>query len=161
MKKVKIETEIEEYLSIDDLKSDDRELLRKAQAVGANAYAPYSEFKVGAALKLENGEVVLGSNQENASFPHGMCAERVALFAAGAAHPDIAVKTIAIVSSSKNKDYMEPAMPCGGCRQSIVEYEMRHRQPVRLILKGDGDKVVIVPEAGHLLPLHFNFPPKA
>ena len=113
------------YGSEQELTPEDRSLLQKAREVREGAYAPYSGFKVGAALLLESDEIVVGSNQENASFPSGLCAERVAVFQAGARFPDIPIKSIAITASGRVAKLSIPAAPCGNCRQSMLEYETR------------------------------------
>lgn len=157
MKEIKIETKVFEYESADELELEDRKLLQEARKAAANAYAPYSEFKVGAALLLTNGEIVKGCNQENASYPNGLCGERVAMYAAGANFPGITIKAIAIATESRDKKSREVATPCGECRQTLSEFELRQKQPIKLILAGDAEKVLIVEEGGSLLPLSFKF----
>lgn len=132
------------------------ELVEEAKAASRDSYAPYSQFHVGAALRLANGVIVRGSNQENAVFPVTCCAERTALYAAGAQYPDVAVTDIAI-AVWREKDGLflaTPASPCGMCRQHLVETEQRHGHPIRVILYGTAETYVLE-SARHLLPLTF------
>ena len=145
----------EVYDSIDDLKEEDAMLLSKAREVTNDAYAPYSNFHVGAIARLENGQTVTGSNQENASFPVGLCAERVLLSASSSLFPNIPISTIAISYHNINGQSNHPISPCGVCRQSLLEYETRVNHPIRLILGGMEGKVYIIEQAGMLLPLSF------
>jgi cytidine deaminase len=144
-----------EFDSPEELPGCDRELLSKATEALANAYAPYSHFMVGAAVRMENGQVVTGSNQENMAFPSGLCAERVALFAAVTANPNIPVEAIAITARSPGFSVSEPVTPCGACRQSMIEYEMHFGRKIRLILRGESGKILVIDGAGSLLPLAF------
>lgn len=138
-----------------ELQLPDRELLEKAKEAIAGSYAPYSRYHVGAAVKLANGQVIGGSNQENMSFPAGLCAERVAIFAATSAFPGIPVAAIAISALSDDFEVTEPVPPCGMCRQAIVEYEMKFNNKIRLILGGQSGKIFIFHGVGLLLPLAF------
>jgi cytidine deaminase len=132
----------------------DQELVLAARKTSENAYAPYSKFKVGAALLLENGEIVEGNNQENADFTDGLCAERVAIYYAHSKYPEVAVKSLAV--SAQNEDGLTdgPAQPCGSCRQVLVETEVRFNQPIRMILDG-AKKIMILENAEDLLPFAF------
>jgi cytidine deaminase len=145
----------EVYDSIEQLTEQDAWLLQEAREVSQNAYAPYSNFQVGAVAKLINGEIVAGSNQENASYPAGLCAERVLLSSVASLYPKIAVESIAISYRSTVVESDHPITPCGICRQSLQEYEERVKQPIRLILGGMEGKVIIIPKASMLLPLSF------
>ena len=145
----------EVYLSSDDLSEQDSWLINEAREVTANAYAPYSNFNVGAVAKLANGEIVAGTNQENASYPVGLCAERVLLSSVATLYPRIAIDTIAISYNNNNGDSNHPISPCGICRQSLVEYEERTKQPIRLLLSGMEGKVYVIQQSGYLLPLSF------
>jgi cytidine deaminase len=148
-----------EYLSYPDssaLSSEDLQLLEEARTVTARAYAPYSRFNVGAVIKLANGEIIRGTNQENASYPAGICAERVALSAASSVHPGIAVDTIAISYHNLNGDSDTPISPCGICRQSLTEQENRQHSAVRLIMAGQTGPVYIIQTAKHLMPFAFS-----
>lgn len=141
---------------LDELPVADRSLLESAKAMTTNAYAPYSQFNVGAALRLANGKVVEGSNQENAAYPSGLCAERVAIFAASSQYPEITVEAMAIAVSTKKFDVNEPLSPCGGCRQVLMEYRHRQKSPMRIILAGTGNIVWIFEDVSALLPFSFN-----
>jgi cytidine deaminase len=141
---------------LEELGPADRALLEAAKAMTANAYAPYSQFFVGAALRLENGKVVEGSNQENAAYPSGLCAERVAIFAASSQYPGMTVEAMAIAVSTKKFDVSEPLSPCGGCRQVLMEYRHRQKSPMRIILGGTGNTVWVFEDVCSLLPFSFN-----
>lgn len=143
------------YESIDDLNNEDAELLREARKVTQFAYAPYSNFKVGAFAKLLNGESVSGTNQENASFPAGICAERTLMSTASSLYPGIGIKTIAISYNNLNGRSDKPISPCGICRQSFVEFQERTKNPIRIILSGLEGNVQIIENAADLLPLVF------
>ncbi|RRQ47429.1 cytidine deaminase [Maribacter algicola] len=154
--KKKIGFDIIIYDSFEELEESDRRLLERSVAARNNAYAPYSNFQVGAALELENGEIVTGNNQENASYPSGLCAERVAVFYAGAKFPNMAIKSLAISVISKNNEVLEPAAPCGNCRQSLFEYEYRQKSPIRILMMGAKGKVVECSSVADILPLGFD-----
>ncbi len=143
-----------EFNSVSELAEADRELVFAAREASENAYAPYSGFHVGAALLLENGVVVKGNNQENADFTDGLCAERVALFYANANYPQEKVVAMAISASNSNGLLVQPAQPCGSCRQALVETETRFRHPIRLILDS-ASKIMVVEKAESLLPFAF------
>lgn len=153
--KLSIVTEFEVYNSAADLPKKEAELLLEAQKMVKSAYAPYSEFHVGAAVLLENGKIVTGNNQENAAYPSSLCAERVAIFYAGAQYPNVAVKAIAISVKSKNVVIKEPLSPCGGCRQVIAEYENKFEKPIRIIMSGEKGQIYIAKSIESLLPLMF------
>src|SRR6188508_1372094 len=125
MKNVEIVCRLTEFETSNQLNAEDQKLLGKARETVQNAYAPYSNFYVGAAVLLDNGVTVIGNNQENASYPLGLCAERVAIFAASAQYPGIAIKSIAITARSNQFVIDKPIAPCGACRQAIAEYEHR------------------------------------
>jgi cytidine deaminase len=145
----------EVYNSVEALSEPDSLLLQKARTITAQAYAPYSQFKVGAAAKLANGQIVTGTNQENASYPTGICAERVLLSAIASLFPNMAINTIAISYNNTNGQSNHPISPCGICRQSLTEYEQRVKQPIRIILSGMEGEVYIIQKASQLLPLFF------
>ncbi|HTE13302.1 MAG TPA: cytidine deaminase [Chitinophagaceae bacterium] len=145
----------EVYNSIDDLNKEDAWLLQHAKETSKAAYAPYSNFQVGAAARLLNGEIVKGTNQENASYPVGICAERVLLSTAAMLHPQVPITSIAISYRSNTLKSDHPIAPCGICRQSLQEYEQRVHNPIRLILGGMDGKVIIIEKASMLLPLSF------
>lgn len=143
-----------EYNNITELPHEDQKLVLKAREASKKAYSPYSKFNVGASVLLENGEVILGNNQENAAFPSGLCAERVAMFYANATYPDSPIIAIAISASNKNGLLDEPASPCGSCRQSLAESEMRFKNAIRIILDGK-KKVQVLQGIESLLPFVF------
>jgi cytidine deaminase len=157
MKKEELSFSFEVYRSIEELKEDDAELLHRARNATNNAYAPYSNFFVGAVAKLKDGSIVSGANQENASFPAGICAERVLLSSVSSQCPGIAIETIAISYDNRNSEAEnnKPVSPCGICRQTLVEYEQRQQHPIRLILGGMEGEVYIIEKASSLLPLSF------
>ena len=155
MKENKYEFQYEVYDDISQLTEQDAWLLTEARAVTEQAYAPYSNFHVGAVAILENGEVVAGTNQENASYPVGICAERVLLGSVATAHPKVPIKSIAISYNSEEVKSDHPISPCGMCRQALLEYETRLKKPIRLILGGMEGKVFIIKTASLLLPFAF------
>ena len=138
------------------LDPEDARLLEAARKATRHAYAPYSKFRVGAALRLSDGSIISGSNQENASFPAGICAERVALSAASAVSPGLAVTALALTYINELAASSRPISPCGICRQTLAEYELRFEQPIRLILGGATGEIFIFNQATDLLPLAFN-----
>jgi len=145
----------EVYDSAEDLAEEDAFLLNKARIATADAYAPYSHFRVGAAARLQNGEIITGTNQENASFPAGICAERTLLSVAASRYPGMAVNTLAISYDNEHGPSNRPISPCGICRQSLQEFEQRTGGPMRLILGGQEGKIFVIPRASVLLPLAF------
>lgn len=155
MKKEEYSFEFDVYNSIEELNEKDAWLLNEARGITVAAYAPYSNFNVGAVAKLANGEIVAGTNQENASYPVGICAERVLLASASTLYPNIAIDTIAISYNNNNGESSHPISPCGMCRQTLSEYEERVKQPIRLILSGMEGKVILIEKSSNLLPLSF------
>ena len=155
MKKEAYNFEFEVHDSMESLPEKDAWLLDKAREVTQHAYAPYSHFQVGAVASLGNGEIVTGSNQENASFPVGLCAERVLLATVASIYPKVSIETIAISYHNDNGESDHPISPCGICRQSLLEYESRVNHPIRLILGGMEGKVYVIDKAAMLLPLSF------
>ena len=156
MKNVEIISHLTEYDNLEELNTEDRQLINEAKASMAVAYAPYSRFHVGAAVLLENGVIIKGNNQENAAYPTGLCAERVAIFAAGANYPDIAIKSIAISASSADFQVDKPVAPCGACRQAIAEYEHRYKKNIRIIMTGETGTIITSNNIKNLLPFQFN-----
>lgn len=146
----------EVYDNIEELNNQDAWLLNEAREVTQNAYAPYSNFYVGAVAKLINGEIVAGTNQENASYPVGICAERVLLGNAATLYPGIAIDTMAVSYDGHETKSDHPISPCGMCRQSLLEYESRVNNSIRLILAGQQGKVYILKSARFLLPFAFS-----
>ena len=156
MKPLTITSRLEIYENLDELPGTIQSLMSKAFAVRDKAYAPYSQFRVGAALLLDNEEIVLGSNQENASYPSGLCAERTAVYAAGAQFPDNKIEIIAISASSMKHKVVAPVPPCGACRQALVEYEVKQDSPIEIYFMGETGKVIKADAIKDLLPLIFD-----
>ncbi|MCK0160689.1 cytidine deaminase [Allomuricauda sp. F6463D] len=156
MKKKKIGFELLVFENASELSQNDHKLLQEAMNARENAYAPYSKFKVGAAVLLENGQIVIGNNQENASYPSGLCAERVAVFYAGANYPGTTIKSIAISASSSEHEVAAPAAPCGNCRQSLIEYEQKQKSPISIILGSENGPIYKCASLEDILPLAFN-----
>ena len=142
--------------TLDELDNESKYLVHKAKEAANHAYAPYSKFHVGAAVILSDGTVVAGSNQENASYPLCMCAERVALYAVSSIHPDKTILKMAVVAHKKNHKELIPATSCGACRQVMLEYEEKQKQAIKIILLGPAEKWLEFPSAGALLPFSFN-----
>lgn len=155
MKKEEYHFAFEVYDSAEELSKEDAWLVNEARSVTEGAYAPYSNFNVGAVAKMTNGEIVAGTNQENASYPAGLCAERVLLSSAATLYPNVAIDAIAISYNNSNGYSNHPISPCGICRQSLSEYEERTNKPIRLILSGMEGKVFIIQKSSWLLPLSF------
>jgi cytidine deaminase len=155
MKEIKITTQISVYDSIQELPDVEQSLMNKAIEIRKKAYAPYSKFKVGAAILLDNGEIILGSNQENAAYPSGLCAERVAIFHAGAIFPEARILKIAITAASGNQLTNVPVPPCGSCRQSIAEYEVRQNTPIEIFFMGETGQIHQSASLKNLLPFMF------
>jgi cytidine deaminase len=156
MKKISFNAEYEVYEDETQLPPAAKKLLQKAKEACQTAYAPYSNFKVGAAVQLANGEIVKGSNQENAAFPVTICGERNAVFAAAAQYPGVQIEAVAITAETVSKELKKPVPPCGSCRQVLFEYEFRQQQPIQLILQGDAGEVYIVKAVKDILPLLFD-----
>lgn len=152
---MKIQIEIESIEDISELVIEEQQLIKAAKAIAKKAYAPYSKFFVGAAVMLDNGEIVTGNNQENVAFPSGLCAERTALFYANAQYPDAAVKALAVVAYANKTYSKQPITPCGSCRQVLLESENRHQKPMRVIMCGE-EKIYVAQSAKDLLPLSFD-----
>ena len=155
MKKIKIESFLEVYPSQKELPEAIFYLMDAAITARDKAYAPYSKFTVGAAILLTNGEVITGSNQENASYPSGLCAERTAIYYAGATYPGIPMQSMAITARSQTKPTTKPIPPCGACRQAIAEYEIRQESPIALYFMGEEGEVIKSDSLENLLPLLF------
>jgi cytidine deaminase len=155
MKKRELKITYAEFENEGELHASDLELLQKARLAADHAYAPYSNFYVGAALLLKNGKIITGNNQENVAYPSGLCAERVAIYAAGATYPDEPIETIAVTCKSKAFEVNEPLSPCGACRQAIAEYETRHNSKIRILLAGEKGVIRMVESISDLLPFMF------
>ena len=145
--------DFQELSSMEELSNDDRRLLEKAKEAANKAYAPYSEFRVGAAVLLENEEIITGNNQENAAYPSGLCAERTVLFYASSQYPGVAVKALAVSAPGNGEQLDAMAKPCGACRQVIAEYEDLAVSPIRILL--DGAPVTVLDGVDALLPMRF------
>lgn len=156
MENITVTTSFSSYNTVSELPQDVQQLMAKAVEARKNAYAPYSKFRVGAALLLDNGKVVVGSNQENAAYPSGLCAERVAVFQAGAIYPDAKLLKLAISAAADEKVVSEPIPPCGACRQAIAEYEFRQDSPIEIYFMGQEGKILKSDSLKNLLPLVFD-----
>lgn len=156
MKKITITSEFSVYNALHELPNDIQDLMEQAVGVRKNAYAPYSNFRVGVALLLDNGQIVLGSNQENAAYPSGLCAERVAIFHAGAIYPDAKIIKMAITAASDANKTTSPIPPCGACRQSIAEYETRQDTPIEIYFMGEIGDIYKSESLKNLLPFMFD-----
>jgi len=156
MKEININTKILVFNGIIDLPLEIQSLMNQAIEIRKKAYAPYSKFRVGAAILLDNGKIVLGSNQENAAYPSGLCAERVAIFQAGAIYPESKIIKIAITAASDSNPTKTPIPPCGACRQSIAEYEFKQETPIEIYFMGETGEIFKSESINNLLPLSFD-----
>ena len=156
MKEISITSSFSEYDSLDELPEDVQNLMGQAVEIRKKAYAPYSQFRVGAALLLDNGKIVLGSNQENAAYPSGLCAERVAIFYAGSVYPEAKILKIAITAASDTNQTKAPIPPCGSCRQSIAEYEIKQETPIEIYFMGEIGSIYRSASLKNLLPFMFD-----
>lgn len=149
------QTIIERFAHIDELDIAEKQLLNKAKEALENAYAPYSQFYVGAALLLETGEIITGNNQENVAYPSGICAERTAIFYASSQNPNMKILKIAIAAKSPIQMVSTPVYPCGSCRQALVEYENKAKSPITVIMMGEAGEVHRCASIETLLPSFF------
>lgn len=156
MKDIIITTQFSVFDAMEELPNEIQNLMEQAVAVRKNAYAPYSQFRVGAALLLDNGKIILGSNQENAAYPSGLCAERVAIFQSGALYPEAKILKMAITAASDTNKTTAPIPPCGSCRQSIAEYEIRQETPIEIYFMGEIGSVYKSDSLKNLLPFMFD-----
>ena len=156
MEKRKIAFELLIYGSKEELEAEDADLMEIAINARKRAYSPYSNFEVGAAILLGNGEIVEGNNQENACYPAGLCAERVAVYYAASKYPGVTIKTIAISATSGSGPLVRPAAPCGNCRQAISEYEIKQDGPIAVVMSGETGEVLKCRSIADILPLAFN-----
>jgi len=156
MKEITITTQFKVFDSVQDLPDDIQDLMTQAVEVRKNAYAPYSKFRVGVAIVLDNGKIVLGSNQENAAYPSGLCAERVAIFYAGAVYPEAKILKMAITAASDTNQTTTPIPPCGSCRQSIAEYEIKQDTPIEIYFMGEIGVIYKSASLKNLLPFMFD-----
>lgn len=155
MKQISINTTIS-VLSKDELSQEETSLMSQAFEARSKAYAPYSKFTVGAAILLDNGIVVQGSNQENAAYPSGLCAERVAIFYAGSTFPNAKIVKMFITASPQDRDLEEPIPPCGSCRQAIAEYEFKQDAPIAIFFMGAKGDIYKSDSLKNILPLVFD-----
>ena len=144
------------FKHLEDLDSESKYLVHKAKEATQLSYSPYSKFQVGAALLLEDGTLVLGANQENASYPLSMCAERVALYAAASQFPGKSIRKIAIVAHKRNHKDLSSAPACGACRQVMLEFEARQDEPIEVIMLGQDKKWIRCSSVEYLLPVSFD-----
>lgn len=156
MKKKNLCIDFYEVDNIEELSEKERELVETAKQMTFNSYAPYSEFYVGSSVLLENDIIVKGSNQENAAYPSGICAERVAVFSASSQYPDVVIKSIAVAARNPRQAMDYPISPCGSCRQVLLEFELKQKQPIRILLTGESGKIFIIEKAADLSPISFS-----
>lgn len=156
MNELKIVSKFTVFESSEELSSNDKLLFSKAVQVRKNAYAPYSKFSVGASLLLENGLILTGSNQENAAYPSGICAERVAIWNAASQYPNIKIEKIFISAKSNLHKVDQPVSPCGACRQAISEYEVKQAANIEIFFTGETGKIIKSNSINDLLPLAFD-----
>lgn len=156
MKKNEIVIPVTVYKDVQELTSEDAMLMQKATDAKQKAYAPYSKFSVGAALLLENGQIITGNNQENAAYPSGMCAERIAIWKAGSEFPKMVVKKLAIIASSLITPVTKPIAPCGACRQTLSEYEINQQKPIEVLFMGEVGEIIKTTSLISLLPFSFD-----
>ena len=156
MKEINITTKFDVFENLNELPKDIQSLMTEAIEIRKKAYAPYSQFRVGAAILLDNGKIILGSNQENAAYPSGLCAERVAIFFAGANYPEAKILKIAISATSDINVNTTPIPPCGSCRQSIAEYESKQEVPIEMYFMGEIGEIYKSDSLKNLLPFTFD-----
>lgn len=156
MKEIQIETKLSVFESFEELSQSEKEFMNQAIEIRKNAYAPYSKFLVGAAIVLDNGVVLQGSNQENAAYPSGLCAERVVIFYAGANYPNNKIEKLFISATPSDRDSDNPIPPCGSCRQSIAEYEIKQDLPIEIYFMGAKGAIYKSDSLKNLLPFMFD-----
>ncbi len=155
-KKQQVEIQFEIFENLAELPAQIQELMNRAKDARENAYAPYSQFKVGASILLDSGAITIGSNQENAAYPSGLCAERVAIFHTGAVFPNQQIEAMAITAKAPNQILSEPIGSCGACRQSMAEYEQKQSKPIAVYFMGETGKIIKVSSVKDLLPFGFD-----
>ena len=156
MDEIKITSKFTVFSNSDELSSTEKELFSKAIHARKNAYAPYSKFNVGTSILLVNGQIIQGNNQENAAYPSGMCAERIAIWNAASLFPNISIKKIFISATGKNKITDYPVPPCGACRQALIEYEGNQKQNIEIFFTGETGRIIKADSVSDLLPLAFD-----
>ncbi len=155
MNKREIKSTLIDYNSLAELDSKYQELIQKAKEAAEKAYAPYSKFRVGAAVLLENDVIIQGNNQENSAYPSGLCAERVAIFYANSNYPNVTIKAVAVTANTEKGFIKEPIPPCGSCLQVMLESENRRQNPIKVLLYGE-DKITVAEGIKQFLPFNFN-----
>ena len=156
MKKIELKTQITIFESINELPTIVNGLMNKAIETKQNAYAPYSKFKVGAAFLLDDGTIITGNNQENAAYPSGMCAERVAIWKVSSDFPNKKILKLAISASSSSQILKEPVAPCGACRQTLSEYEIKQKDKIEVYFMGEEGEIIQTDSVLDLLPIAFD-----
>lgn len=156
MKEIKVNAYFSIFKDSSELSKEDNDLFLESKKARNNAYAPYSKFQVGAAILLDNGQIILGNNQENAAYPSGMCAERVAIWNASSQYPKSTILKIFITAKSNKKTVDKPVSPCGACRQTIAEYEVNQKQPIEIFFTGEVGEIIKSNSLLNLLPLSFD-----
>ncbi|MDX9892190.1 MAG: cytidine deaminase [Bacteroidales bacterium] len=156
MKTIQLATNVRVYQDRTELPEDTFNLLEQAELAAKKAYAKYSQFKVGAAVLLNNGMIINGNNQENAVYPTGLCAERTAVFYASSQYPEVPITKIAVTAIHPQNPLTIPVPPCGSCRQVLLEYEQKFNQPIEVIMAGESGEVYVVASVSELLPCNFN-----
>lgn len=156
MKKIELKTQITIFDNIEELPNLVKGLMKKAVEAKQNAYAPYSKFKVGAAMLLEDGSMITGNNQENAAYPSGMCAERVAIWKVSSDFPHKKILKLAISASSSSQILKEPVAPCGACRQTLSEYEIKQKAKIEVYFMGEEGEIIKTDSVLDLLPIAFD-----
>lgn len=150
MKQLSINSVFSIFSSYEEISNEVQSLFEQASLASQSAYAPYSNFKVGAAILLENGKIIIGSNQENAAYPSGLCAERVAIFQASTLYPNVKIKTIALTAS------LPKVTPCGACRQALLEYEINQDTPIEIYFENNFGEIIKSGSIKNLLPFGFH-----
>lgn len=149
---------MESFSDVSELSPEFRSLVNQAKQALKSSYSPYSGFRVGSALKLANGKIILGSNQENIAYPSGLCAERVAIFSAGTNYPNTEIETIAVTAKSVHGEVANPVTPCGACRQVMIEVEINQSTPITVIMVGSNGEVWVSKSVKNLIPYYFSSP---
>ncbi|WP_375578744.1 cytidine deaminase [Marivirga tractuosa] len=157
MNKEKFQIEYKSFDSIDDLSTEHQKLWDSALEARQFSHSPYSNFTVGAAIELEDGQIITGTNQENTSFPAGLCAERTAMYRAGIQVPNQRFIRIAIAASRRNSEELASAPPCGGCRQVMLEFEKRHQKEFEILFMDNQGRFILIDKATDLFPFSFDF----
>ncbi|MEA5260380.1 cytidine deaminase [Arcicella aquatica] len=155
MQKLNLTITLETYNNDTELSVQENKLLNEARKATYKSYAPYSNFHVGAAILLDDDTIVMANNQENAAFPSGSCAEQSAIFWVGANYPERTIKSIAVIARPGKGDVFRGVSPCGACRQAMLEYEVRQKEPIRFIMLGANNQILVTESIGDLLPIKF------